>query len=33
MASAFGTLAHEGVHCQPFVIEKVVDGAGSTIME
>jgi membrane carboxypeptidase/penicillin-binding protein len=31
MAAAFGTLANEGVHCQPFVIAEVIDRHGGTV--
>jgi 1A family penicillin-binding protein len=32
MASAYTTLANNGVHCAPFAIERVVDAAGKTIL-
>jgi membrane peptidoglycan carboxypeptidase len=33
MASAFSTLANEGVHCQPFAITKVVGPTGKTVLK
>lgn len=33
MASAFGTLANEGIHVEPIAILKVVDKSGRTIFE
>jgi penicillin-binding protein 1A len=32
MASAYATLANNGVHCLPFAIERVVDAAGKTLL-
>lgn len=33
MASAFGVYANQGIHAQPFAIEKVVDNRGQVIYE
>jgi membrane peptidoglycan carboxypeptidase len=32
MAAAFGTLANDGVHCQPYAVAEVVDRRGRTLL-